>query len=132
MPSTINGIGTTYFLKKNRCFSIGHCESCGGLNWLSDYTTYKCFCFLFIPLIPYGKARVINYCPACTRHRVMSHRQFANAVAEKLNDAHQAWEADPTNTDALLTLCNVLITTGQGNQGRRASATHPGDTIARR
>ncbi len=116
MPSTVNGIGTSYFLKKNRCFSIGNCESCGGLSWLSDYTTYKCFCFLFIPLIPYGKARVMNYCPACTRHGVMPHKQFTEAVAESLQGAQKAWQEDPTNTDALLALCDVLITTGQADQ----------------
>ena len=68
MPSTVNGIGTSYFLKKNRCFSIRHCESCGNLNWLSDYTTYKCVCFLFIPVIPYGKARVMKW------HQRLSYR----------------------------------------------------------
>ena len=116
MPSTINGIGTSYFLKKNRSFSIRHCESCGSLNWLSDYTTYKCFCFLFIPVIPYGKARVMNYCPACTRHGVMAHKDFTNAVTETLQEAQKAWQEEPTNTDALLALCDVLILTGQGDQ----------------
>ena len=116
MPSTVNGIGTTYFLKKNRCYSISHCENCGGLNWLSDYTTYKCVCFLFIPVIPYGKARVMNYCPACTRHRVMAHKDYTQAVAESLQTAHEAWKKEPDNTDALLALCDVLIATGQADQ----------------
>ncbi len=116
MPSTVNGIGTSYFLKKNRSFSIRHCESCGSLNWLSDYTTYKCVCFLFIPVIPYGKARVMDYCPACTRHGVMPHKHFTSAIAETLQEAQKAWQEDPTNTDALLALCDVLILTGQGDQ----------------
>ncbi|MHB8900913.1 MAG: hypothetical protein ACYC6Y_19370 [Thermoguttaceae bacterium] len=116
MPSTVNGIGTSYFLKQNRCYSIGSCENCGSLGWLSDYTTYKCVCVLFIPVIPYGRARVINYCPSCTRHRVMSHRNYADAVATQLSEAHRAWEADPANTGAVSALCNVLIATGQSNK----------------
>ena len=116
MPSTVNGIGTSYFLKKDRCFSVDHCENCGNLTWLSDYTTYKCICVLFIPLIPYGKARVVDYCPACTRHHVIPYNRYTEGVTESLQEAKQAWQADPQNSETVIALCNVMIATGHADQ----------------
>ncbi len=71
MPSTINGIGTAYVGKKNVESHQDVCESCQNVVMLENYETGLWFTFLFIPVIPLGRKQVLDYCPVCTRHRVM-------------------------------------------------------------
>ena len=55
MPTTVNGIGTTYFGKKNLEQYQGVCDSCNRSTTLSDYETGHYICIIFIPLIPIGR-----------------------------------------------------------------------------
>jgi len=93
MPSTINGIGTWYWGKRNHHRIMGTCESCGAYVELSSFDTTLYFVVLFVPIIPLGRKRVIRQCPRCTRHRSMSLREWEEAkrkaagdVAAKLRD----------------------------------------------
>ena len=72
MPTTINGIGTSYYGKKNLEADLGTCEWCGHQGELLNYETGYYFVVLFIPLIPLGRKQILNYCPSCSRHRVMA------------------------------------------------------------
>ena len=68
MPSTVNGIGTGYWGKKNRHSYQGQCRGCNRQTTLTCYDTTYCFVVLFLPVIPLGKKRILDYCAACSRH----------------------------------------------------------------
>lgn len=85
MPSTINGIGTTYYGKKNAVSYRGFCEGCKRETVLQDYETGHFFCVIFIPLIPLGKKQIVGYCSSCTRHRAMPLSQWKHLKEEAIN-----------------------------------------------
>lgn len=85
MPTTINGIGTQYYGKKNARVYEGICESCQQHVKLTDYETGHYFVVLFIPLIPLGKKQILNDCSACRRHRSMPLREWEQIREESLD-----------------------------------------------
>ncbi|MCF6175130.1 MAG: tetratricopeptide repeat protein [Victivallaceae bacterium] len=104
MPSTINGIGTNYVGKKNVEKYHGVCEQCGYQGELSSYETGYWFVVLFIPIIPLGKKKILDYCPSCRTHRYMSLKEWQHAgdatveeveknLTEKRNDPDVAMDA---------------------------------------
>ena len=76
MPSTINGIGTSYFGHDNLSRYWDVCEFCGKSCYLTSYDTTSYFVFIFLPLIPLGKKRVAEKCSLCTMHRVMPLKEW--------------------------------------------------------
>lgn len=103
MPTTINGIGTHYYGKRNLEKEPGQCEFCQNFVELETYETGLYFVVLYIPIIPLGRKQILNYCPSCSRHRVMSVRQWTelkeNAIeastenlAQKMDDPEAAVE----------------------------------------
>ena len=85
MPTTINGIGTTYFGKKNVESYSSACESCGQVTTLSDYETGYYICILFIPVIPLGRRMILGQCAMCTRHRVMPLKEWETIKEESIS-----------------------------------------------
>ena len=71
MPSTVNGIGTHYYGKKNVTVRTAACKSCGRVVNLVSYDTRLWFVVVFIPIVPLGRKRIIDQCPSCTRHYVL-------------------------------------------------------------
>ena len=76
MTATINGIGTHYYGRKNSRFDIGVCDSCKRTVQLESYETGLYFVILFIPVIPLGRKQILDYCPNCSRHRIMPAHQW--------------------------------------------------------
>ena len=68
MPTTYNGIGTHYYGKKNLQSRLGVCQQCGRQTGLTSYDTRLWFVIFYIPVIPLGRKRILDYCAACTRH----------------------------------------------------------------
>ncbi len=71
MPSTVNGIGTHYYGKKNVTVRTAACKSCRRVVNLTSYDTRLWFVVVFIPIVPLGRKRIIDQCPSCTRHYVL-------------------------------------------------------------
>lgn len=71
MPSTVNGIGTHYYGKKNQSVRNAACRSCNRVGNLESYDTRLWFVIVFIPVIPLGRKRILDACPSCTRHYVV-------------------------------------------------------------
>jgi tetratricopeptide (TPR) repeat protein len=71
MPSTINGVGTHYYGKKNQSVRSAACRSCNRVANLESYDTRLWFVVIFIPIIPLGRKRILDACPSCTRHYVV-------------------------------------------------------------
>ena len=82
MPSSVNGIGTTYYGKRNLETETGTCEFCNREATLSTYETTHFFIVVFIPIIPLGKKQIIDDCSSCRRHRVTSAAEW-QAVREE-------------------------------------------------
>ena len=87
MPSTINGIGTTYIGKKNLKTVAGICEFCKRESNLSEYETGLYFSVLFIPIIPLGRKQVLDYCPICTQHRAIPLNEFHELRDQAIDSA---------------------------------------------
>ena len=71
MPTTINGIGTTYYGKKNLKTYEGQCEFCHRVVDVQEYETRHWFVVLLIPVIPLGRKQILDFCTACQRHRAL-------------------------------------------------------------
>lgn len=98
MPHTVNGCGTWYYGKKNPVTYQGTCESCNRIHNLSAYTTRLFVVVAFIPIIPLGRKRIIDDCPACRRHRVMKQRDF-EVADRRTDDAIAECRKSPTKPD---------------------------------
>lgn len=103
MPSSVNGIGTTYYGKRNLETETGVCEFCKNQTTLSTYETTHFFIVLFIPIIPLGKKQIIDDCGVCRRHRVLPAAEWqrireeaiessSSQLADKMDDPKAAIE----------------------------------------
>jgi tetratricopeptide (TPR) repeat protein len=130
MPTTINGIGTHYYGKKNRRQYNGQCESCGRQVKLSDYETGHYFVVIFVPLIPLGKKQIIGDCPVCRRHRSMPLKQWAAIREESLesgmNELAENME-DPTKALELLGRMTVFNQMDEAHELAAATAKQHAD-----
>src|SRR4051794_17014038 len=103
MPQVYNGCGTWYYGRKNVVTYQGVCNSCRRQVALSSHDTRLWVVVVFIPIIPLGKKRIIDKCPACTRHMAMNYADYEQgrkrtqeaigAYRRKLDDAQLAEDA---------------------------------------
>ncbi|MBN1127278.1 MAG: hypothetical protein JXA82_19915 [Sedimentisphaerales bacterium] len=89
MPQTVNGVGTHYYGKKNTQVRHGVCHSCGHEVDLMSYDTGLYVVVLFIPVIPLGKKRIVDYCPRCTKHYVVPLKKWQQQHAETLDQVDE-------------------------------------------
>jgi tetratricopeptide (TPR) repeat protein len=115
MPATVNGIGTTYYGKKNLETRADFCEHCHRQVNLRSYDTRLWFVVVFIPIIPLGRKRVIDYCPACTKHRVTELVQWEQAKRTSLTAATEKFKTQPT-PEAAVELHALLMGFNQSAQ----------------
>lgn len=101
MPTTINGIGTRYYGRKNRTAREGTCRTCGRAGKLESHDTRLWFVILFIPIIPLGRKRVIDNCPHCLHHFVADAGAFEAAREEETAEALERFRANPSPEAAL-------------------------------
>ncbi len=95
MPTTVNGIGISYWGKSNLEYHRGACEHCGAVADLASYDTGKYFVLVFLPLVPLGKLRILNECPQCRRHGAIKLQEWQRLRREEVDAAVTAWEASP-------------------------------------
>jgi tetratricopeptide (TPR) repeat protein len=115
MPSTVNGIGTHYYGKSNLETKGGICEFCHRGGELQSYDTRLWFVVVYIPFIPLGRKRILNYCPHCTRHRVLALAEWERLKRENITQAMAKFKAQPTS-EAAIQLHATLLAFGQSGQ----------------
>jgi tetratricopeptide (TPR) repeat protein len=103
MPTTYNGIGTHYYGKKNLETRHAACDQCGREVPLSSYDTRLWFVIFFIPLIPLGRKRIINQCPACTRHYALDLDKWETTKQLEISGALDKFRSNPTPEAAIET-----------------------------
>ncbi len=101
MPATYNGVGTLYYGKRNRSVRIAPCRSCGRVAHLESYDTRLWFVIIFIPVLPLGRKRIIDACPACTRHFVAGADEYEQARQLQVSAAQEEYRRSPSPLTAL-------------------------------
>ncbi len=101
MPSTVNGVGTHYYGRKNLQKRPGPCPHCGRAVELASYDTRLWFVIVFIPIIPLKRMRIIDYCSACTRHYAMEADKWETAKQLEVSGALEKFRANPTPEAAM-------------------------------
>lgn len=119
MPSTINGVGTTYYGKKNLRRHTGVCESCKHEVEMLDYETRLWFTVAFIPLIPLGRKQVLNYCTACTGHMAVPVEQWNQITNEMAAESAREAAKNPTDTEAAIEQLFTLMSLDKRDQATR-------------
>lgn len=99
MPTTVNGVGTSYYGKRNRFEHRATCEHCGAEGTLLSYDTTLYIVVLLVPVLSIGKKRIINQCPKCTRHGVVPLHTWENDKATNFVAAHAKLDAAPHAAD---------------------------------
>ncbi|NLE38949.1 MAG: tetratricopeptide repeat protein [Pirellulaceae bacterium] len=122
MPTTINGIGTHYYGKRDLQTNLGTCENCRQAVNLQSYTTRLWGVFVFIPIIPLGRKRILDYCPQCTQHRAIALKEWERLEQETLRDIMQRAQAEPDNPDVNLQMIGALATFGRQQEARQYAA----------
>ncbi|MDA0588307.1 MAG: hypothetical protein O2820_09085 [Planctomycetota bacterium] len=129
MPSTVNGIGTWYYGRKNLQKARGVCDSCHQAGDLETYETRLWFVVIFVPIIPLGKKQILDSCPKCRRHRVIALDEWQKIRDEAIqNSAGQLDEQrdDPeAGLQMLHTLAGFRKTDEATKLARLLKARHP-------
>jgi tetratricopeptide (TPR) repeat protein len=113
MPITINGIGSHYYGKRNVESRTAECRACGNTGNLISYDTRLWIVFVYIPLIPLGRKRIIDQCPFCGRHYAVNAREWEVQKQLGISGAVYAYETRPTPESAMElhgTMINFLQT----------------------
>lgn len=108
MPMTYNGIGTHYYGKKNRVVRRAVCRSCGREGELVSYDTRLWFVIVFIPVIPLGRKRILDQCPACSRHMVADAGTFEQARQLQTSGSLEQFRRAPSPEAALEAHAHLL------------------------
>ncbi len=123
MPTTVNGVGTTYFGKRNLEQYPGVCQWCNNATTLSDYETGYWICLIFIPVIPLGRRMILNECPVCTRHSAISLREWERVREASITDGIHALSSQGNNPEKALELLGTYTAFKQYDQARELAVT---------
>ena len=118
MPITINGIGTHYYGKKNLQARTGTCAQCGRAVQLTSYDTRLWFVVFFIPIIPLGRKRILDACPACRRHFAADTDKWEAAKQLDVSGALDRYRTAPTPEQAIA-VHQTLLGYHQGAQAEQ-------------
>ena len=120
MPQTINGIGTWYYGKKNKHLRDGTCEHCGNYAELTSYDTRNFVVFVYIPIIPLGRFRVVDECGSCAKHYAVPLAEWNEQKRDAVGEAVSALEGDPWNSENAM----ELVRSCAGYHDRESLARH--------
>jgi len=108
MPYLVNGSGTHYYGKQNVVKRHDVCEQCGSEVEIISYDTTLYFVLFMIPILPLGKKRVIDYCSACTRHKIFKLKDWEKLKAEVLEKGVSEFKKKPDDQDTANTFIWTL------------------------
>jgi tetratricopeptide (TPR) repeat protein len=95
MPQVVNGIGTWYYGKRRIHRLRATCGFCKRVADLESFDTTLYFVVLMIPLIPLSRKRVLQKCPHCTRHQIVSLAKWEKTKSEDIDRMLAKLREDP-------------------------------------
>ena len=122
MPTTVNGIGTTYYGKKNFKTSRGQCEFCKREAELQEYETKLWFVVVFVPLIPLGRKQVLDYCTRCQKHRVLPLHKWEELKEQTIAEHTAALAQNPDDPETSLKLLHALAAFHRTDEAEKLAA----------
>ncbi|REK09484.1 MAG: hypothetical protein DWQ37_18815 [Planctomycetota bacterium] len=122
MPATINGIGTTYYGKKNLRVYEGECEFCQRTAQLSEYETIYWFVVLFIPVLPLGRKQILSDCSICRRHRSVALAKWQQLREQSIAEGTEELSASPDDPQASLKLLQTLSAFSRFDEAEQLAA----------
>jgi hypothetical protein len=108
MPTTVNGVGTHYYGKRNVSVRTAACKACHRVGPLTSYDTRLWFVVVFVPVIPLGRKRIIDYCSACSRHYSAGADAYEQAKQLQTSAALEEFRREPTADTALAAHAQLL------------------------
>ncbi len=121
MPHSINGVGTHYWGKRNRQARPAVCPHCGNSVQLTSYDTRLWFVVFFLPVVPLGRKRVLDYCPRCTMHRVTKLGEWERCKREAIEKGMATVRERPGDSAPALELFGALLAYGEMQQALELS-----------
>jgi len=118
MPTTLNGIGTHYYGKKDLETRVGVCEHCGKEATLRTYETRLWFVIVFVPIIPLGKKQILDECSRCTMHRALPLDEWERIKNEAVSETLGKASADPDDPEAAVDLLGTLYAFKRRDEAR--------------
>jgi Flp pilus assembly protein TadD len=109
MPTVHNGIGTWYYGKQRIHRFKSGCSFCKRVVELESYDTTLYFVVFFVPIIPLGRKRVLEQCPACQRHRVTKLHQWEASKERDIARLLELLEKDPDNRDNIIAALGLAV-----------------------
>jgi tetratricopeptide (TPR) repeat protein len=101
MPTVVNGIGTWYYGKKRIHRLKNVCSFCNRAGELESFDTTLYFVVFFVPLVPLGRKRVLQQCPSCQKHRVISLQKWEVTKAQDIARLLEELRAKPDDGDTI-------------------------------
>jgi tetratricopeptide (TPR) repeat protein len=101
MPTVVNGIGTWYYGKRRIHRLNNVCSFCNRAGELESYDTTLYFVVCFVPLVPLGKKRVLQKCPSCHKHRVVSLAKWEATKTQDIARLLEELRAKPDDGDTI-------------------------------
>jgi len=101
MPTIINGCGTWYCGKRRIHRVKASCSSCNAFGELESYDTTLYFVIFMIPIIPLGAKRILESCPFCQRHRIVSLKDWEKSKANAFNAILEKLKANPDDRETI-------------------------------
>ncbi|QEH32769.1 hypothetical protein OJF2_12500 [Aquisphaera giovannonii] len=108
MPTTVNGIGTHYYGKRNVSRRDAVCQSCKQYGTLASYYTRLWFVIVFIPVIPLGRKRIMDECPRCRRHFVADADKYEANKQLQVSGSMDEYRRSPSPENALLAHASLM------------------------
>ena len=104
MPVMINLFGDWHYGRKNLHQRPGTCEHCKKEGTLRSFDTTLFFVVFFIPVLPLGKRRMIDYCPACREGRCIPLKKWREMKERALREAREKFSNLPEDPKAAIDL----------------------------
>jgi tetratricopeptide (TPR) repeat protein len=101
MPTVMNGVGTWYYGRRRIHRLKGVCQSCHAVGELESYDTTLYFVVLFVPVLPLTQKRVLEQCPHCKRHRVLSLKKWEQTKSEGIARVLEKLQENPDDAETI-------------------------------